>query len=100
MVMTKIRCKCCNKQLEVSQVNKGVGCHCSNETYIRLDSTGQYRITALDMSLVEIVEGAYKRRLTNQKKYDTLLSDADLQWQEERKERKVSRRLLDSVEIH
>ena len=97
--MAKIRCKCCNKELETSHVNKGVGCHCSNETYLTLDRSGQVRISALDMSLVEIVEGAYNRRLTNQKKSDTLLSDADLQWQEQRKERKVSRKLLDSVEI-
>jgi hypothetical protein len=97
--MTKIRCKCCNKELETSQVNKGVGCHCSNETYITLDRSGQVRISALDMSLVEIIEGVGKKRLTNQKKSDTMLSDTDLQWQEQRKERKVSRRLLDSVEI-
>jgi hypothetical protein len=97
--MTKIRCKGCNNHLEVTQVNKGVGCHCPNETYVTLDRDGQVRISALDMSLVEIIEGAYNRRLTNQKKYSTLLSDADLQWQEQRKERKVSRRLLDSVEI-
>jgi len=97
--MAKIRCKSCNKELETSQVNKGVGCHCPNETYITLDRNGQVRISAVNMSLVEIVEGVYNRRLTNQKKFDTLLSDADLQWQEKRKERKVSRRLLDSVEI-
>lgn len=97
--MAKIRCKCCNKELQTTQVNKGVGCHCSNETYITLDRTGQVRISALDMSFVEIIEGVHKRRLTSQKKYDTILTDADLQWQEERKERKVSRRLLDSVEI-
>jgi len=97
--MAKIRCKCCNKELETSQVNKGVGCHCSNETYLTLDRSGQVRISALNMSLVEIVEGVNKKRLTNQKKSGTLLSDADLQWQEQRKERKVSRRLLDSVEI-
>jgi hypothetical protein len=97
--MTKIRCKCCNKELETSQVNKGVGCQCSNETYITLDRSGQVRISALDMSLVEIIEGVGKKRLTTQKKSDTMLSDMDLQWQEERKERKVSRRLLDSVEI-
>ena len=97
--MTKIRCKCCNTQLETSQVNKGIGCHCPNETYITLDRNGQVRISALDMSLVEIIEGGYKKRLTNQKKSDTILTDADLQWQEQRKERKVSRKLLDSVEI-
>ena len=85
--------------MHTTQVNKGVGCHCSNETYITLDRNGQVRISALDMSLVEIIEGVNKKRLTSQKKYDTILTDADLQWQEERKERKVSRRLLDSVEI-
>ena len=97
--MTKIRCKVCNTELQAIQVNKGVGCHCSNETYITLDRAGQVKISALDMSLVEIIEGVHKKRLTNQKKSDTILTDADLQWQEERKERKVSRRLLDSVEI-
>lgn len=97
--MTRIRCKSCNLELTTSQANKGVGCHCPNETYITLDRDGQVRISALDMSLVEIIEGGYKKRLTDQKKYDSILSDADLQWQEQRKERKVSRRLLDSVEI-
>lgn len=97
--MTRIRCKCCNKELQTTQVNKGVGCHCTNETYITIDRTGQVRISALDMSLVEIIEGAHKKRLTNNKKSDTLLSDADLQWQENRKTRKVSRNLLDSIEI-
>lgn len=97
--MTKIRCKCCNKELETSQVNKGVGCQCFNETYITLDRTGQVKISALDMSLVEIIEGSFKKRLTEQKKSHTILSDVDLQWQEQRKERKISRRLLDSVEI-
>ncbi len=97
--MTKIRCKCCNKELETSQVNKGVGCHCSNETYITLDRAGQVKISALDMSLVEIIEGSYKKRFAEQKKSDTILSDSDLQWQQQRKERNVSRKLLDSVEI-
>ncbi|NDB57037.1 hypothetical protein EB001_01085 [bacterium] len=97
--MTKIRCKFCNKELQTSQVNKGIGCHCPNETYITLDRSGQVKISAKDMSLVEIIEGVSKKRLTSQKKSDTLLTDADLQWQEERRERKVSRKLLDSVEI-
>jgi phage FluMu protein Com len=97
--MTKIRCKSCNKELETSQVNKGVGCHCPNETYITLDRTGQVRISALDMSLIEIIEGAYKKRLTDSKKSDTILSDSDLQWQEARKTRKVSRNLLNSIQI-
>ena len=97
--MTKIRCKCCNKELETSQVNKGVGCHCSNETYITLDRVGQVKISALDMSLVEIIEGSYKKRLTEHRKSGTILSDSDLQWHQQRKERKVSRKLLESVEI-
>lgn len=97
--MTKIRCKVCNTELQATQVNKGIGCHCSNETYIALDRTGQVKISAKDMTLVEIIEGGYKKRLTNQRKSDTILTDADLQWQEQRKERKVSRKLLDSVEI-
>jgi len=87
--MTKIRCKYCNKELETSQVNKGVGCHCPNETYITIDRSGQVRISALDMSLVEIIEGVSKKRLTNDKISATFLTDADLQWQEQRKERKV-----------
>ena len=87
--MTKIRCKYCNKELETSQVNKGVGCHCPNETYITIDRSGQVRISALDMSLVEIIEGVSKKRLTNDKISTTFLTDADLKWQEQRKERKV-----------
>ena len=53
----KIRCKECNTELEATKEYRGQSCHCSNETYIRIDKYGQPVIMAKDLSQVEIVEG-------------------------------------------
>ena len=53
----KIRCKCCNTELEAVKEYKGQSCHCLNETYIRIDRYGQPVIMARDLSQVEITEG-------------------------------------------
>jgi hypothetical protein len=52
----KIRCKCCNTELEAVKEYRGQSCHCPNETYIRLDKHGQPIIMAKDLSQVQIVE--------------------------------------------
>lgn len=53
----KIRCTNCDTVLEAVQIYRGQCCHCSNNTYIRLDKHGQPVISASDLTLVEIVEG-------------------------------------------
>jgi len=50
-------------------------------------------ITAVDLSKVVMVNS------TKENKKSTVLTSQDLQFQEERKRRKVSRSLLDSIDI-
>ena len=77
--MLVIRCKNCGKQLEEhpSQLRC---CQCSNLTSIRGGN-----ISGLDLSLVEIISGARSQRR------DQVLTKQDLQFQEQRKQRKVKR---------
>lgn len=72
----KIRCKVCNTELE-SHPSQLKTCGCPNMTSIRVD-----KISAVDLSKVIIVNG-YNNRSTNH------LSNQDLQFQEERRKRKV-----------
>lgn len=76
--MLKIRCKNCNTELE-SHSAKTKCCGCDNLTSIKGEN-----ITALDLSLVEIVSPRYNRKSTN-----NVLSNEDLAYQEARKNRKV-----------
>ena len=78
--MLVIRCKNCGKQLEEhpSQLRS---CQCPNLTYIRGDN-----ISGLDLSLVEIISGPkFKHRES------TVLTRQDLEFQEQRNQRKVRR---------
>ena len=76
--MLRIRCRSCNKELE-SHPTQTKCCGCSNMTTVRDD-----KITAVDLSKVVM--------LTTNKEYkDSGLTSQDLQWQEERRKRKVSR---------
>ena len=76
--MLRIRCKNCNKELE-SHPTQTKCCGCSNMTTVRDD-----KITAVDLSKVVM--------LTTNKEYkDSGLTSQDLQWQEERRKRKVRR---------
>ena len=76
--MLRIRCRSCNKELE-SHPTQTKCCGCSNMTTVRDD-----KITAVDLSKVVM--------LTTNKEYtDRGLTSQDLQWQEERRKRKVRR---------
>ena len=76
--MLKIRCKNCNKELQAHPVHTRC-CGCDNMTSVRGEN-----ISALDLSLVEIVSSGY-----NKKRTDKVLSNEDLAYQEARKNRKV-----------
>jgi ribosomal protein L37E len=73
----KIRCRSCGKELEGHQ-NKTVTCGCPNMATIRGD-----RVSAVDLSEV-VMLNSYQSQ--NKK---TVLSQQDIQWQEQRRKRKV-----------
>jgi len=76
--MLKIRCKNCNIELE-SHPTKTKCCGCENMTTVRGEN-----ISAIDLNLVEIIYLEYNKKSTN-----AVLSNQDLAFQEERKNRKV-----------
>jgi hypothetical protein len=77
--MLKIRCKNCNIELE-SHDTKTKCCGCDNLTTIKGE-----KITALDLSLVELIN-------TNPKKSSkSIFSREDLEYQEARRNRKVKK---------
>jgi len=73
----KIRCRSCGKELE-GHPSKTVSCGCSNMATIRGD-----KISAIDLSNVVMVN-SYQSK--NKK---SVLSQEDILWQEQRKQRKV-----------
>ena len=73
----KIRCRSCGRELEGHQ-NKTVTCGCSNMATIRGD-----KVSAVDLSEV-IMLNSYQPE--NKK---GVLSHQDIQWQEQRRQRKV-----------
>jgi len=77
--MIRIRCKICNKELE-SHPTQARCCGCSNMTQIIGD-----KITAVDLSKTMII----KLSVDNKEKDE--LTSQDLQWQEQRRKRKVRR---------
>ena len=77
--MIRIKCKICNKELE-SHPTQSRCCGCSNMTQIIGD-----KITAVDLSKTMIV-----KMCVDDKEKDELTSQ-DLQWQEQRRKRKVRR---------
>lgn len=77
MIMLKILCRACNTEL-TSHPSKAHSCGCSNMTMV----VGE-KISANDLSLVQIVSGIPK------KNENGVLTPQDLQFQEERKKRKV-----------
>ena len=85
--MLTVRCKSCNKEL-TSHPTQSKCCGCENMTMVKGDT-----ITAVDLSKVVMVNS------TKENKKSTVLTSQDLQFQEERKRRKVSRSLLDSIDI-
>ena len=85
--MLIVRCKTCNIEL-TSHPTQSKCCGCENMTVVKGDT-----ITAVDLSKVVVVNS------NKENKKSTVLTSQDLQFQEERKRRKVSRSLLDSVDI-
>ena len=76
--MLKIRCKMCNKELH-SHPTQIKCCGCDNLTTVKND-----KITALDLSLVELISN------TNQKNNSSsVFTREDLAYQESRRNRKV-----------
>jgi len=73
----KIRCRSCGRELEGHQ-NKTVSCGCSNMATIRGD-----KISALDLSNI-VMLNSYQSK--NKKGF---LSQQDIEWQEQRRQRKV-----------
>jgi hypothetical protein len=80
--MLKIRCKNCNTELESHPIRTR-SCGCTNMTTLRNEV-----ISANDLSLVEIIQGGISRKTQNGYEY---LTQEDIQWQESRKNRKVTR---------
>ena len=74
--MLSVRCRSCGKELEGTS-NRARSCGCPNMTTVTKDN-----ITARDMSKVVMLN-------TSKRIKDESLSPQDLQWQEERRKRKV-----------
>ena len=75
----RIRCRSCGKELE-GAAGKSVCCGCSNMTTIKGDV-----ISANDMSKVVVLNMPSKERDSG------VLKPEDIQWQEQRRQRKVRR---------
>ena len=75
----KIRCRSCGKELE-GVSGKTVSCGCSNMATIRNGV-----ISALDLEQVVMISSPQAKQKNN------VLSNADIMWQEERRQRKVRR---------
>ncbi len=76
MEKIRIRCRSCGKELE-GHPTKTFSCGCPNMTTIRGDN-----ITGKDLSLVIMLNSSIHSEKDS-------LSPGDLQWQEERRKRKV-----------
>ena len=74
--MVSVRCRACGKELDGSS-GRAKSCGCPNMTTVTKDN-----ITARDMSKVVMLN-------TSKRIKDESLSPQDLQWQEERRKRKV-----------
>ena len=76
--MLSVRCRQCGKELEGTS-SRARSCGCPNMTTVTKDN-----ITARDMSKVVMLN-------TSKRIKDESLSPQDLQWQEERRKRKVKK---------
>ena len=74
--MLVVRCKDCNR--EITSNTKTQVCGCSNMMTVRDDS-----VTAVDLSKVVMLNSSKKEQKKN------VLSSEDVQWQEQRRKRKV-----------
>lgn len=75
----RVRCRSCGKEIE-GHLNKTISCGCSNMTTIRGD-----KISAVDLSQVVMLNSKQSK---NKKE---ILSQEDILWQEQRRQRKVRR---------
>jgi hypothetical protein len=57
------------------------------------------RIVAQDLSKVEIIQGMSSNNLTRKPNNDKIITTEEVEWFEKRKNRKISRSLLNSVDI-
>lgn len=73
----KIRCLSCGKEME-GHPSKTVSCGCPNMASIRGD-----KISAVDLSLVMMLNSKQPKNKKN------VLSQEDILWQEQRRQRKV-----------
>ena len=73
----KIRCRSCGRELEGHQ-NKTISCGCPNMATIRGD-----KLSAVDLSQV-VMLNSYQSQTKK-----GVLSQQDIQWQEQRRQRKV-----------
>ena len=76
--MLVVRCRECNKEIS-SHETQARSCGCPNMTTVKGDS-----VTAVDLSKVLMVQSAQK-----ESKQQSLFSPQELQFQEERRKRKV-----------
>ena len=77
--MLVVRCRECNKEIS-SHETQARSCGCSNMTTVKGDS-----VTAVDLSKVLMIQSSNKK----QSKNTNVLSPQDLNWQAERRKRKV-----------
>ena len=77
METIRVRCRSCGKELE-SAAGKSVCCGCSNMTTIKGDV-----ISANDMSAVIMLTSYSSKKKTEG------LTDQDLEWQNQRRKRKI-----------
>ena len=75
----RIRCKLCNREIE-GHPTKTVACGCSNMATIRGD-----KISALDLSRLVMLNSIHAKEKSG------VLTNEDLAFQEERRQRKVKR---------
>ena len=76
--MVSVRCRACGKELDGGS-GRAKSCGCPNMTTVTKDN-----ITARDMSKVVMLN-------TNKRFKEESLTPQDLQWQEERRKRKVKK---------
>ena len=76
--MLKVRCKMCNKEMHSHPIQTKC-CGCDNLTTVKDD-----KITALDLSLVELISKPDQKNNSS-----SLFSREDLAYQEARRNRKV-----------
>ena len=77
--MLIVRCKDCSKEVS-SHGNHTQSCGCPNMTTVKGDS-----VTAVDLSRVVMIQSTQKKSF----KTESLFSPQELQFQEERRKRKV-----------